>query len=1086
MLGIALICLALALTALVAAQPQAVPRTATSPGVLSPAFPYASPEEVGLSAAALERLADQVASWVTSDDLVGAEILIVKRRKIVLHEAVGWSDRETGVPLERGAIHRIASATKPVTGTAIMLLLEDGKLALDDRISEYLPSFDNARSRQITIRQLMTHTGGFGEETYSRSYRLYSSLRELVDDIGRAGPQHPPGAFLYSDLGTNTLGAVVEEVSGLPLERFLEERIFEPLGMSDTHGRFIADAPWPARLTSAYIWWPDVGRLSKYSDRNLEWRPPFLMPAWGLYTTAMDYARFLSLWLNQGQHDDDRLFSAQTAQAALRQDVEPLYAMQWETWGSTADGKMPRIFGHSGATGPKAWVVPDEDLIVVYFTQAVHHSCREQLSMIAGLLGISETLSDHTLYGRWRAPASEAALTAAGLTQEQRDRYVGWYDVAGRVARVWDDSGVLALTRDLKHPPGNPSGNPGSVPCGSEFPPFATVHLVPLGEHRFVQGRYYEGQLEEVYWPDVPLKFSFEGDDVTGYDVPYSVVKESATRYRLRPPSLPFASDPLSPEQRDRFLGVYAVVEAPWSFRILEIDGKLVADWAGSLERLVHGGGNLFKALEREVFYFFSTLPDGNARDVTIRFEDGSVVTARLHDDGHLVEDVVSKERLVSARQEHIDEIVRAHMADRRIPGASIAVVTEDGVAMTSAYGTAVIQHDVPAKVDTVYEIASLTKQFTAAAVLLLCDEGKLDLDDPITRYVESAPEAWRGITLRHLLTHTAGLAPEDEEFASLKGDWRRYSTRELMLASAIQDPIRADPGTRFDYSSGGYFLAALAVEMASGMTYRDFMRRRIFEPLGMDRTLIQDELRIIPGEARGYSIKDGELVNIWRDAVEEVAGGWGMFSNVPDLIRWDRALRDGELLSAKSYREMLTPVELAGGERFRYGLGWWLPERNGIPYQYHNGTTGPEILRIPSRGLTVIALTNLGRSPSVGSGEANPWGLAGKIAGVLVPEFALETRDLPLSDQELAVYAGRWRFGYGEARLFGRDGHLWIEDANGTDAMLYQGNDTFGFEGDAERLVFDRSSEGEVVAARWVDETWPDDPGERLEPEQR
>ncbi len=436
------------------------------------------------------------------------------------------------------------------------------------------------------------------------------------------------------------------------------------------------------------------------------------------------------------------------------------------------------------------------------------------------------------------------------------------------------------------------------------------------------------------------------------------------------------------------------------------------------------------------------------------------------------------------AFDDRVDDVVREHMADRRIPGASIAVVTEDGTATTSAYGTAVIQHGVPAKVDTVYDIASLTKQFTAAAVLMLCDEGKLSLDDSIARYVESAPEAWRGITLGHLLTHTAGLAPEDEEFASLKSDWRRFSPRELMLASAIQDPLRAAPGERFDYASGGYFLAALAVEKASGMTYRQFMRRRVFEPLGMDRTLIHDELRVIPGEARGYSIKDGELVNIWRDAVEEVAGGWGMFSNVPDLIRWERALRDRELLSATSYEAMFSPVELAGGERFRYGLGWWLPERNGIPYQYHSGVTGTEILRIPSRGLTVIVLTNLGRSPSVGSGEANPWGLADKIAGALVPEFAFETRDLPLSDQALAAYAGNWRFGYGEARFFAREGRLWIEDANGTDAMLYQGGDSFGFEGDAERLVFRRSPDGSVTSARWVNETWQDDPGERIAPE--
>ena len=328
---------------------------------------------------------------------------------------------------------------------------------------------------------------------------------------------------------------------------------------------------------------------------------------------------------------------------------------------------------------------------------------------------------------------------------------------------------------------------------------------------------------------------------------------------------------------------------------------------------------------------------------------------------------------------ERINELVRGHMADRRIPGASIAIITGDGEVETAAYGTAVIQHDVAAKVDTVYEIASLTKQFTAAAVLMLCDEGKLDLDDPIDRYIETAPDAWRGITLRQLLAHTAGIAPQEVEFASLRGDWRRYSSRELMLASAIEDPVVSSPGERFHYSSEDYFLAALAVEKASGMSFREFLRKRIFEPLGMTQTLMQDELRIIPNEAQGYSLKGGELVNIWRDGVEETAGGWGMFSNIPDLARWDRALRNKELLSAESYAAMFSPTTLKDGSRFRYGLGWWLPERNGIAYQYHQGITGTEILRIPSYGLTVIVLTNLGRSGAVGSNEANPWGLAGR-----------------------------------------------------------------------------------------------------------
>lgn len=437
------------------------------------------------------------------------------------------------------------------------------------------------------------------------------------------------------------------------------------------------------------------------------------------------------------------------------------------------------------------------------------------------------------------------------------------------------------------------------------------------------------------------------------------------------------------------------------------------------------------------------------------------------------------------SRSARIDSLVRAHMDDRRIPGVSLAIVTGDGVVMESAYGLAVIQHGVPATVDTVYEIASITKQFTATGVLMLCDEGKLSLDDPIERHLDAAPAKWRGITIRQLLTHTAGLASEDEQFASLRSDWRRYTSRELMLSSAMADPVRSAPGEVFSYGSMNYFLAAMMIESASGMTYREFMQERIFGPLGMDRTLLQDELRIIPNEAQGYSLLNGEHVNIWRDAVEEVAGGWGMFSCVADLVRWDRALREGELLSAESYKEMWTPVEMADGTRFHYGLGWWVPERNGIRYQYHSGITGTEILRIPSHDLTVIVLTNLGRSSMIGSNEANAWGLAEAIAGELIPEFAVRTRDYPLSESELLAYAGRWWFSDdGEAKFFVRDGFLWIEDVAGVDRLYFQGEDTFGIRGDSYRLVFERGEDGGVDSARWVADTWQDEPGKRIDRE--
>ncbi len=425
-----------------------------------------------------------------------------------------------------------------------------------------------------------------------------------------------------------------------------------------------------------------------------------------------------------------------------------------------------------------------------------------------------------------------------------------------------------------------------------------------------------------------------------------------------------------------------------------------------------------------------------------------------------------------------IERVVREHVAERRIPGATVAVVQADDSVITLAVGTAVVEHGVPAKVETVYEIASITKQFTAAAILLLQAEGLLELDDPVNRHFENTPETWRGMTIRHLLTHTAGFPSDADEFASLTGRWPRYTTREVMEEAVRADVVTGRPGTRFDYGNVGYFVAARIIEEVSGISYRDFMQKRIFDALDMRHTLMHDELRVIPNEARGYGLKDGQLVGIWRDGMEEVAGGWGMYSTVPDLIRWDRAIRTGDLLPVEAWEEMFTPLKLGDGSRFRYGLGWWLPERNGLAYQYHSGVTGTEILRVPSHGLTVIVLTNLGQSNSIGDGEAMPWGLANRVACSLLPDFKPDRTPVPISTERLEDYVGRWEFDYGPAVISSQDETLIFADDFGEVALIHLGEDAFGNDGIEERLVFERDPVGRVIGARWVSETYQDECG--------
>ncbi len=347
-----------------------VPRDQRLPGIADSAFSYARPEEVGISSATLEGLVRLVGGWVSDGQIIGAEFMLVKDRKIVLHEAIGWNDIERGFPMRRNSIFRMRSMTKPFTGTSVLILQEEGKLNLDDRVSSYLPSFDNDLSREITLRQLLTHTGGYVQGGFPAPFYSYGSLREVVDAVGAAGPQHPPGGdYRYSDVGSATLGAVVEQVSGMPVERFIESRILEPLGMVDTHTRFSIDAPWADRMNSTYRR-SDGSDWTKYWDNTREQRFPFFRASGGLYCTTLDYARFLAAFMDGGMAGGTRILSeASVGEALSPGPYNPEYGLHWML-PRMSDLEDVKVFGHGGSDGTIAYAIPELDFMVLYFTQS--------------------------------------------------------------------------------------------------------------------------------------------------------------------------------------------------------------------------------------------------------------------------------------------------------------------------------------------------------------------------------------------------------------------------------------------------------------------------------------------------------------------------------------------------------------------------------------------------------------------------------------------------------------------------------------------------------------------------------------------
>lgn len=376
------------------------PRTPRTPIAGAP-FPYASPEEVGLSENRVWWFKERLYSRVVARHVVGSEVLVVKDGRIVLHQAMGWADRERLIPLERNAIFLIASLTKPVTGTAALLLAEAGRLGLDDRVAAYLPSFANRRSGEITIRQLLTHRSGFVEGGLP-GFLDQPSLRQAVDLAGEAGPDFPPGeSFIYSSLNSATLGSLVEETTGEPVERYMAERIFAPLRLVDTHARFSPDAPWATRLASSYRRW--AGPWEKYRSNVTEEPVEWFSPGGDLYSTVFDYARLLDGWLDWGRAGDPetdleddlagspRLLAETTVREAL---ADPLagdggaarpryYGFHWEIYAPPSRAGGLPVFGHRGGSGTLALAFPEQHALVLYFTQSEDNEVIDEVIELA-------------------------------------------------------------------------------------------------------------------------------------------------------------------------------------------------------------------------------------------------------------------------------------------------------------------------------------------------------------------------------------------------------------------------------------------------------------------------------------------------------------------------------------------------------------------------------------------------------------------------------------------------------------------------------------------------------------------------------
>ena len=357
---------------------------------------------------------------------------------------------------------------------------------------------------------------------------------------------------------------------------------------------------------------------------------------------------------------------------------------------------------------------------------------------------------------------------------------------------------------------------------------------------------------------------------------------------------------------------------------------------------------------------------------------------------------------LAAAAQSPVQQAME-YMAATANDGAFMGtvLVAKDGKPVFSnGYGFANAEHGVLNSVDTKFRLGSITKQFTAVAVLQLEEQGKLKVSDPMCKYVEKCPEAWKPITLHHLLTHTSGLFnftndPEYPKTAMLP------SPPAKSLEKIRDKPLRFDPGTKFEYSNSGYVALAIVVEKASGESYPAYMTKHVFRPAGMNDSGHDDHRPLLKNRATGYEGQGAAMRHAAYHDMTIPIGAGDLYSTAMDLVRWDQALRGDTLLAEPARAKLFTP------EKDNYAYGWVVAKTFNRAAQTHGGAIfgfTTSILRFPEERLVVIALSN------------NTSPLTGKIGRDMAAVFLGEKVEMPkvrtavaLPPETLDRYVGRF-----------------------------------------------------------------------------
>jgi len=417
----------------------------------------------------------------------------------------------------------------------------------------------------------------------------------------------------------------------------------------------------------------------------------------------------------------------------------------------------------------------------------------------------------------------------------------------------------------------------------------------------------------------------------------------------------------------------------------------------------------------------------------------------------------------LTAQADSLDRWVEGYLRQRHVPGLALAIVERGRVVRAKGYGLADVELSVPVTPQTLFQSASVAKQFVSAGLLLLAEEGELSLNDPVTKYLDKAPDAWRGITLRHLMNHTSGLQDYEDGQAGI--DLRRDYTEPEILQAFSRLPSLFSPGDDWSYSNTGYVLLGMVIRRVTGAHWGEYLRRRIFQPLGMETAQVISEADIVPYRASGYQVVGGAVKNQgWVAPSWNTTADGSLYFSVLDLAKWDAALLAGTILSDSSRRLAMTPARLNDGSLASYGFGWFLASEPQ-PLMEHSGSWQgfkAHITRYLRDSITVIILAN--------SANAETTTLAHRIAAIHNPRLAPPLRRaVAMTPGVLREYEGSYRVATGDTvRIRAVEGKLSVTGIGPREVLVQpEGTDSLFLPDTESRLVFVR--DGGTRRVTWV-----------------